>query len=55
LNLVEMFLNFSFVSVLKCLEIILEDESKALEDDCKQKLRQRIEMFKNAANVSLFS
>ena len=35
---------------LKCLQIILNDEpkSKALEDDCKQKLLQRMEMFKNA-------
>ncbi|CAO1434349.1 unnamed protein product [Diamesa serratosioi] len=35
---------------LKCLQIILDDEpkAKALEDDCKQKLLQRMEMFKNA-------
>uniref|UniRef100_U5EST3 Putative golgi apparatus protein cysteine-rich fibroblast growth factor receptor n=1 Tax=Corethrella appendiculata TaxID=1370023 RepID=U5EST3_9DIPT len=38
--------------LLKCLEVILEDESKALEDDCKQKLLQRMEMFKNAAVVA---
>lgn len=31
----------------------MEDESKALEDDCKKKLQQRMEMFKNAAIVSL--
>lgn len=38
---------------LKCLQIILHDEtkSKALEDDCREKLQQRIEMFNNAAVV----
>lgn len=38
---------------LKCLQIILNDEtkSKALEDDCREKLQQRIEMFNNAAVV----
>lgn len=41
-------------SELKCLQIILNDEtkSKALEDDCREKLQQRIEMFNNAAVVS---
>ncbi|CRK92078.1 CLUMA_CG005670, isoform A [Clunio marinus] len=39
---------------LKCLQIILNDEAKsqALEIDCKEKLQQRIEMFKNAAAVA---
>lgn len=39
---------------LKCLQVILNDEtkSKALEDDCREKLQQRIEMFNNAAAVS---
>jgi len=38
---------------LKCLQIILNDEtkSKALEDECREKLQQRIEMFNNAAAV----
>ncbi|ETN58727.1 golgi family apparatus protein 1 [Anopheles darlingi] len=35
--------------LLKCLEGILEGESKALEDDCKSKLLSRLEMFRNAA------
>ena len=40
---------------LKCLQIILNDEtkSKALEDDCREKLQQRVEMFHNAAAVSI--
>lgn len=40
---------------LKCLQIILNDEmkSKALEDDCREKLQQRVEMFNNAAAVSI--
>lgn len=42
----------SFWLVLKCLEGILEGESKALEDDCKSKLLSRLEMFRNAAAVS---
>jgi len=37
---------------LKCLQIILADESKALEEDCKTKLIERMEMFKNAVDVS---
>ncbi|XP_035902218.1 Golgi apparatus protein 1 isoform X1 [Anopheles stephensi] len=35
--------------LLKCLEGILQGESKALEDDCKNKLLTRLEMFQNAA------
>lgn len=38
--------------VLKCLQVILADESKALEPDCKSKLEKRMEMFRNAAPVS---
>ncbi|XP_055609090.1 Golgi apparatus protein 1-like isoform X1 [Uranotaenia lowii] len=37
--------------LLKCLEIILQDESKALDDDCKKTLMNRMEMFRNAALV----
>lgn len=46
---------FCFIPELKCLQIILNDEtkSKALEDDCREKLQQRIEMFNNAAVVSV--
>lgn len=44
---------FIFLTELKCLQVILNDEtkSKALEDDCREKLQQRIEMFNNAAAV----
>lgn len=35
--------------LLKCLQVILADESKALEPDCKSKLEKRMEMFRNAA------
>ncbi|XP_059622678.1 Golgi apparatus protein 1 isoform X2 [Phlebotomus argentipes] len=34
---------------LRCLQTILSDQSKALEENCRQKLLQRVEMFKNAA------
>ncbi|GAB0086076.1 Golgi apparatus protein 1 [Sergentomyia squamirostris] len=34
---------------LRCLQTILSDESKALETNCKEKLLQRMEMFKNAS------
>lgn len=39
---------------LKCLQIIFNDEtkSKALDDDCREKLQQRIEMFRNAEKVA---
>ncbi|XP_055641505.1 Golgi apparatus protein 1 isoform X2 [Toxorhynchites rutilus septentrionalis] len=37
--------------LLKCLEVILQDESKALDDDCKNTLLKRMEMFRNAAVV----
>ncbi|XP_038115158.1 Golgi apparatus protein 1 isoform X1 [Culex quinquefasciatus] len=37
--------------LLKCLEVILQDESKALDDDCKGTLLKRLEMFRNAAVV----
>ncbi|XP_058449131.1 Golgi apparatus protein 1 isoform X1 [Malaya genurostris] len=37
--------------LLKCLEVILQDESKALDDDCKTTLVKRMEMFRNAAVV----
>lgn len=43
---------FGFIAVLKCLEVILQDESKALDDDCKGTLLKRLEMFRNAAVVS---
>lgn len=42
-----------FFTELKCLQVILADESKALEEDCKSKLEKRIEMFRNAAPVSI--
>lgn len=37
---------------LRCLQTILNDQSKALESDCKSKLEKRMEMFKNAAMVN---
>nr|XP_029727793.1 Golgi apparatus protein 1-like isoform X1 [Aedes albopictus] len=37
--------------LLKCLEVILQDESKALDDECKTTLTKRMEMFRNAAVV----
>lgn len=40
--------------VLKCLQVILADESKALEPDCKSKLEKRMEMFRNAAPVVIY-
>lgn len=45
------YIYFSNFSELKCLQVILADESKALEEDCKSKLEKRIEMFRNAAPV----
>ncbi|XP_055908083.1 Golgi apparatus protein 1 isoform X1 [Eupeodes corollae] len=36
---------------LKCLQTILQDQSKAMEEDCRNKLRRRIEMFQNADTV----
>lgn len=33
---------------LRCLQIILQDESKALDEECKTKIVQRMEMYKNA-------
>lgn len=39
---------------LRCLQTILNDQSKALESDCKSKLEKRMEMFKNAAMVNKF-
>ncbi|XP_055546541.1 Golgi apparatus protein 1 isoform X1 [Wyeomyia smithii] len=37
--------------LLKCLQVILQDESKALDDECKNTLLRRMEMFRNAAMV----
>lgn len=44
---------YVFHTELKCLQIILNDatKSKALEDDCREKMQQRMEMFNNAAKV----
>lgn len=36
---------------LKCLQIVLADESQALEAECKGKLQKRMEMFQNSAKV----
>ncbi|XP_075159778.1 Golgi apparatus protein 1 isoform X2 [Haematobia irritans] len=36
---------------LKCLQTILQDHSKAMEEDCRLKLQRRIEMFRNADTV----
>lgn len=38
---------------LKCLQIVLADESQALEPECKLKLQKRMEMFQNSAKVTL--
>lgn len=45
--------NSHLILELKCLEVILSDESKSLENDCKVKLQKRIEMFRNAAPVNI--
>lgn len=37
---------------LKCLQIVLADESQALEPECKSKLKKRMEMFENSAKVN---
>lgn len=37
---------------LRCLQTILTDQSKALDDDCREKLEKRMEMYANAAAVS---
>lgn len=54
IGLVLLILKINYCAELKCLQVILNDEtkSKALEDDCREKLQQRIEMFNNAAAVS---
>lgn len=36
---------------LKCLQTILQDESKAMEEDCRNKLLKRMEMFRNAETI----
>lgn len=36
---------------LKCLQIVLADQSQAMEPDCRLKLERRMEMFSNAAVV----
>jgi len=36
---------------LKCLQTILQDELKAMEEDCRNKLLKRMEMFRNAENT----
>ncbi|XP_011202918.2 Golgi apparatus protein 1 isoform X1 [Bactrocera dorsalis] len=36
---------------LKCLQVLLKDQSKAMEEDCRMKLQKRIEMFRNADTV----
>ncbi|XP_037933089.1 Golgi apparatus protein 1 isoform X2 [Teleopsis dalmanni] len=36
---------------LKCLQTLLQDQSTALEEDCRLKLKRRIEMFRNADTV----
>lgn len=35
--------------LLRCLQTILTDETKALDEDCQTKLLKRMEMYKNAA------
>lgn len=37
---------------LRCLQTILTDQSKALDNDCREKLEKRMEMYANAAAVS---
>lgn len=37
--------------LLKCLQVILNDQSKALENDCKTKLTQRMKMYRDAAET----
>lgn len=39
---------------LKCLQIVLADESQALESECKLKLQKRMEMFQNSAKVHYY-
>lgn len=36
---------------LKCLQVILQDESKAMKEDCRNKLSKRMEMFRNAETL----
>lgn len=36
---------------LNCLQTILKEQSTALEEDCKTKLSQRMEMYKNADSI----
>lgn len=36
---------------LKCLQVVLADQSQAMEPDCRLKLERRMEMFSNAAVV----
>lgn len=42
-----------FTLELKCLQTILQDHSKAMEEDCRLKLQRRIEMFRNADTVCI--
>lgn len=44
--------NFTLFLELKCLQTVLQDHSKAMEQDCRLKLQKRIEMFRNADTVS---
>lgn len=37
---------------IKCLQIIMEQNAKRLTKDCKSMLTKRLEMYKNAAQVS---
>lgn len=41
--------------MIKCLQVILGDKTKTLEEECYSKLTKRMEMFSNAANVSFFN
>lgn len=40
---------------LKCLQVILSDNSNHLEDECKTMLTQRMEMFSNSAALASVS
>lgn len=46
---------FVFLAELKCLQVIMNDSSNKLEDDCRTMLTQRAEMFSNSAALASVS
>lgn len=54
-NLILLFVYCFFFIELNCLQKILDTHSDAMDNECREKLSKRMEMFKNADKVTFYS